>query len=622
MKSFLTLALAALLSVVCRGQNVESDALSRAEQEAQQRSADYLSGVDVQRDILTYRAHYDDDGFWRELWQQRGVNSMNWYQQLRLLRIHLEESKQRLIDSTNWIRDTSELFGSDLKPVRIVRQRVYLGYIYTGRIDTSTDQSGSLQGVLQELQRDWFDRTRTTDPTGNHLRRDFDILRLSTPDASSYQLAHGGNGSPDSSLFNLLVTEDEATQSTEALSTDLNTQTEISEIDLRNPSYNSATTNMAAYIIRPDTSSRPTNVVAEVSRIFNTYQTDPARLRDRALTALFNDLAVGKFQRGNNGQDIYVFSRPVRHSSTYNRALANYTAVAATLIHYYQVMIDQLQIQLQEAYQRDQDMLGLVASYRTERDRQLPVATVVSTSQARQVFEAEVGDMQLTDIPLISIAAYALWAYVGPPWANIPCWPTTFGCIQNPLYNTITAQLVRGLETTSGSVYTGSQQAMNALKSHAQQSEAISFIQDLETKKADLQTKEDEYTKAYGSGSYRVKLNQTRPTGTEIPLLRGKLDPLTEAAMLNAQQARQNSSNITDQNQLFYNELAGEQTLLERSGLRTAQEVNKTRSVNELRETLNARQTLRAAQRNDEAQKQQEQEQIKRARSKLPDEGR
>ena len=621
MKPFISLLFTALLPVACCGQNIDT-ALSRAEQEAQQRSADYLSGVDVQRDILAYRAHYDDDGFWRALWQQGGANSMNWYQQLRLLRIHLEESEQRLIDSTNWIRTTGELLGSDLKPVTVIRQRVYLGYIYTGRIDTTTEQSGSLQGLLQQLQRDWFDRTRTTDPTGNYLRRDFDILRLSTPDASSYQLAHGGNGSPDSSLFNLLITEDEATQSTDNLSTELNTQTEIPEIDLRNPSYNSAVTNMAAYILRSDTSSRPTNVVAEVSRIFNTYQTDPTRLRDRALTALFNDLAVGKFQRGSSGQDIYVFTRPVKHSSTYLRALANYTAVAATLVHYYEVMIDQLQIQLQEAYRRDQEMLGLVAGYRAERDRQLPMATVISTSQARQIFEAQVGDTQLSDIPLISIAAYALWAYVGPPWANIPCWPTTFGCIQNPLYNTITAQLVRGLETTSGEVYTGTQQAMNALKNEAQQSEAISFIQDLETKKADLQTKEDEYTKAYGIGSYRVNLNQTRPTGTEIPLLNGRIDPLTEAAMLNAQQARQNSTNIAAQNRLFYNELTGEQTLLERSGLRTAQEVNKTRALNELRETLNARQTQRAAQKNDEAQKQQEQEQIKRARSQVPDEGR
>lgn len=622
MKPFLTLWFAALLPALGWGQNTESDALTRAEQEAQQRSADYLSGTDFQRDSLTYRAHYDDDGFWRALWQQGGANSMNWYQQLRLLRIHLEESKQRLIDSTNWIRGTGELLGSDLKPVTITRQRVYLGYIYSGRIDTTTEQSGSLRGILQQLQRDWFDRTRTTDPTGNYLRRDFDILRLSTPDASSYQLAHGGNGAPDSSLFNLLVTEDEAAQSTENLSTNLSAQTEISEIDLLNPSYSSAMTNMADYIIRPDTTTRPTNVVAEVSRIFNTYQTDPTRLRDQALTALFYDLSVGKFQRGNNGQDIYVFSRPVRHSSTYNRALGNYAAVAATLIHYYQVMIDQLLIQLQEAYQRDQEMLGLVASYRTERDRQLPVATVISTSQARQIFEAQVGNMQLSDIPLVSIAAYALWAYVGPPWANIYCWPTTFGCIQNPLYNTITAQLVRGLETTSGAVYTGSQQAMNALKDQAQQSEAISYIQDLETKKADLQTKEDEYTKAYGNRSYRVNMNETRPAGTKIPILRGNLDPLTEAAMLSAEQARQNSANITDQNRLFYNELTGEQTLLERSGLRTAQEVNKTRTLNEFRETLNARQTLRATQRNEEARKQQEQEQIHRARSQVPDEGK
>lgn len=620
MNRLITFLSVTLLSAVCNGQNVET-ALSRAEQEAQQRSADYVSRADAQRDLVLYHTRYDDDGFWRSLWQQGGANSMNWYQQLRLLKVHLEESKQRLIDSTNWIRNTGELLGADLKPVTITRQRVYLSYVYTGKIDVTTEQSGLLQGLLQQLQRDWFDRTRTTDPSGNYLQRDFDILRLSTPDASSYQLAHGGNGSPDSSLFNLLVTDDEAAQSVENLSAEVSTQTDVSEIDLRSPSYNSALTNMVAYIIRPDTSSRPSNVVAAVSRIFNNNQTDPIRLRNQALTALFNDLAVGRFQ-WRNGQEIYVFTRPVRHSNTYNRALANCAAVAATLIHYYDVMIDQLQVQLREAYQRDQEMLGLVASYRVERDRQLPMATVISTSQARQIFEAQVGDMQLSDIPLISIAAYALWAYVGPPWANIPCWPTTFGCIQNPLYNTITAQLVRGLETTSGEVYTGTQQAMNALKSEAQQSEALSFVQDLETKKADLQTKEDEYTKSYGSGSYRVNLNEVRPATAPLPVLNGRIDPLTEAAMLNAQQVRQNSTNIAEQNRLFYNELTSEQTLLERSGLRSAQEVNKTRALNELRETVNARQTLRAAQRNEEAQKQQEREQLKRTRNQVPDEGR
>ena len=141
----------------------------------------------------------------------------------------------------------------------------------------------------------------------------------------------------------------------------------------------------------------------------------------------------------------------------------------------------------------NQEMLGPIAGYRAQRDQQPALATVISSSQARQIFEAQVGNMQLTDIPLISIAAYALWAYVGPPWANIPCWPTTFGCIDNPLYNTITAQLVRGLEGTGGAVFPGSQQAENILKNQEQQEEAITAIQDLETKKADLQTQQAEY---------------------------------------------------------------------------------------------------------------------------------
>jgi hypothetical protein len=612
----------AVLSVAGWSQVAAADALSQAEQEAQQRSADYVSGSDVQRDLLLYRAHYLDDDFWKGIWQQGGASSVNWYQQLRLLKVHLEQSQQRLIDSTNWIATASELLGADSKPVTIQRQRVYLAYLYAGRIDTSTEQSASLQGVLQQLQTDWLGRPQTTDPSGNYLQRDFDILHLSTPDASSYQIAHGGNGAPDSSLFNLLITDDEASMATSNLDTTVSTGLEIPEIDLSTPSYSAAATNMTAYIIRPDTSSRPDNPVAQVSRIYSDSSTSPPRLRNQALAALFSDLAVGRFQRGAGGQEVYVFTRPVRHSNAYRRALGNYAAVAATLAHYYQVMIDQLQVQLQEAYQRDQEMLGLVASYRAERDKQLPIATVISTAQAQQIFQAQVGNTSLSDIPLISIAAYALWAYVGPPWANISCWPTTFGCIPNPLYYTITAQLVRGLETTSGMVYTGTQQAMNALKNEAQEAEAISFIQDLETKKADLQTKEDEYEKAYGSGSYRVRLNQTSSSASSLPVLAGKLSPITEAAMLAAQQARRNSTNLVNQNQVFYDALTGEQTLLERSGLRNTQEANKTRALNEFRETLNARQSLRAAQRNEEAQRQQMQEQLNRAHNQVPDDGR
>ena len=268
--------------------------------------------------------------------------------------------------------------------------------------------------------------------------------------------------------------------------------------------------------------------------------------------------------------------------------------------------------------QNNQEMLGPIAGYREQRDQQPALATVISSSQARQIFELQVGNMQLTDIPLISIAAYALWAYVGPPWANIPCWPTTFGCIDNPLYNTITAQLVRGLEGTGGAVSPGSQQAQNMLKNQAQQEEAITAIQDLETKKADLQTQQAEYEQAYGDSSYHVRLDQAVPGASSLPTLSGHLDPLTQAAMLSAAQVRQNSSDIQLQNQLFYAALTNDGTLLDRASLRNAQEAGKTRALNEMREVINNRQTLRAAQRNEAARKQYDQERIDQARNNIP----
>jgi hypothetical protein len=266
----------------------------------------------------------------------------------------------------------------------------------------------------------------------------------------------------------------------------------------------------------------------------------------------------------------------------------------------------------------NQAMLAPIAGYRAQRDQQPALATVISSSQARQIFEAQVGNMQLTDIPLVSIAAYLLWAYVGPPWANIPCWPTTFGCIDNPLYNTITAQLVRGLEGTGGAVSPGSQQAQNILKNQEQQEEAISAIQDLETKKADLQTKQAEYEKAYGDSSYHIRMDEAVPGASSLPTLTGRIDPLTQAAMLSAEQARQNSSDIQLQNKLFYTVLTNDGTMLDRASLRNAQEAGKTRALNEMREVINNRQTLRAAQRNEAAQKEYEQEKIDKARNNIP----
>ncbi len=268
--------------------------------------------------------------------------------------------------------------------------------------------------------------------------------------------------------------------------------------------------------------------------------------------------------------------------------------------------------------QQSQEMLAPIAGYRTQRDQQPALATVISSSQARQIFEAQVGNMQLSDIPLISIAAYALWAHVGPPWANIPCWPSTFGCVDNPLYNTITAQLVRGLEGTSGMVYPGSQVAVNMLKNQDQQEEAITAIQDLETKKADLRTRQAEYEQSYGDGSYHIRMNESVPVASSLPSLSGRIDPLTQAAMSSAEQARQNSTNIQLQNRLFYTALTNDGTLLDRASLRAAQEAAKARALNELREVINNRQTFRAAQRNEAARKEYDREKIERVRDNIP----
>ena len=143
-------------------------------------------------------------------------------------------------------------------------------------------------------------------------------------------------------------------------------------------------------------------------------------------------------------------------------------------------------------------------------------------------------------------------------------------------------------------------------------------IQDLETKKADLPTEQAEYEQAYRDSSYHVRLDQAVPGPSSLPTLSGRLDPLTQAAMLSAEQARQNSSDIQLQNQLFYAALTNDGTMLDRASLRNAQEAGKTRALNEMREVINNRQTLRAAQRNEAARKQYDQEKIDQARNNIP----
>jgi hypothetical protein len=159
---------------------------------------------------------------------------------------------------------------------------------------------------------------------------------------------------------------------------------------------------------------------------------------------------------------------------------------------------------------------------------------------------------------------------------------------------------------------------MNALKNQSQQDEAINNIQDLETKKADLAVKRDEKEESYGDKSYRINIRELPVTDPRMPLLNQRIDPLTEATMLSAEQARQNSQKLADQNTIYFQATTGEGTLIERSGLRTAQEASKAQALGDLGRVVNDRTVFRASDRNLQMQQRQEQEQINRALRKIP----
>src|ERR1051326_2589538 len=131
MHCFLRLLIAAALLLLGSGSKAaDTNTLNQLEQEAGQRPRDFATGADLQRDHGFYQTNYSSDAFWTHLWQRGGATSDNWYQQLRILKIHLEESIQRLRSSLDWITQAGELYGQDMKTV-IIRRQSSLNYAYT-----------------------------------------------------------------------------------------------------------------------------------------------------------------------------------------------------------------------------------------------------------------------------------------------------------------------------------------------------------------------------------------------------------------------------------------------------------------------------------------------------------
>ena len=211
------------------------------------------------------------------------------------------------------------------------------------------------------------------------------------------------------------------------------------------------------------------------------------------------------------------------------------------------------------------------------------------------------GNTTLSSIPLIGIGAYALWL-VGPPWAQTPCFPTSFGCVQNPLYNTIVAQLVRGLTSDGGVTLMPQNAAMNTLKAAEQQQIAVQDILTLATKQTNNALLQTEKTNSYGDSSYHVSAQQASNTVSFLPLYStNSSDAMVQGVMAGVAASRMASSNLAAQQSNFYSRMTGSGTMIERAALGNEQQAAKTATLEQLNRTINNRIVLKAMEKNEQS---------------------
>jgi hypothetical protein len=268
------------------------------------------------------------------------------------------------------------------------------------------------------------------------------------------------------------------------------------------------------------------------------------------------------------------------------------------LIAYYQTIISELTTQLSDAEQNDLAMLGMVGTYRTQAAQQDPIGSAISSGQAQQIFNSAVGSMSIS-IPTIGVGSYAMWL-AGPPWAEIPCFPTTFGCINNPLYNTIIAQLIRGLVGDGGLTLMPQNAAMNTLKNAEQQLNAITDIQDWANKTNTLSVLQQQKTNSYGDASYHISAQQAPNSVSSLSTYTNSAtgDPLVQSVMAGVAASRQSSIALSNQQQTIYNQMTGSGTMIQRAALLNEQETLKTATMAELQNAINNRTSFNAMQRN------------------------
>ena len=579
--------------------------------DASNRVAAYASGADMAASQQVYLANYWNNTFWSSFWSMTAADSSTWQQQMRILKIHSTNCIGHLKGSTNWYPTCAGLQSDDGSAVAVTQSSstytntssaVITTYTINASInghaltESGTDWNAVFSQLKVDLYDAWFDQN-LCDPDGQYLSQDFNIINLSMPNASTYELAAASQGaSPDSSLLSLLMSNVQASNATSILSTNIiDTGTDSSTLNLTNTTFAAALAAMraAGALIAPDAVREPSDAITSIQSMYNNSATSPVTLRSLLLQALFNDIMNSGSWNGNT----YSWGR-LAHSPTYTAALRSYESCAHRLIAYYQTIISELTTQLSDAEQNDLTMLGMVGTYRTQAAQQDPIGSAISSGQAQQIFNSAVGSMSIS-IPTIGVGSYAMWL-AGPPWAEIPCFPTTFGCINNPLYNTIIAQLIRGLVGDGGLTLMPQNAAMNTLKNAEQQLNAITDIQDWANKTNTLSVLQQQKTNSYGDASYHISAQQAPNSVSSLSTYTNSAtgDPLVQSVMAGVAASRQSSIALSNQQQTIYNQMTGSGTMIQRAALLNEQETLKTATMAELQNAINNRTSFNAMQRN------------------------
>lgn len=238
---------------------------------------------------------------------------------------------------------------------------------------------------------------------------------------------------------------------------------------------------------------------------------------------------------------------------------------------------------------------GQQASYNSAASTQAPIGSALTTSAATQIFNQLVqpGNM---DFPTIQIAEYLIWE-IGPPWASTPGWYVGEDYIENPLYDTIMAEYIRGLEGDAGISTQPQNIAENTLKAALQKDWAINDIMDLGNKQASSQSATQTYN-ALGNQSQTVASAQMGSTISTFPGYTNADGTIIRETMSAVATSKSNSVALAQTQQQMYARVTGSGTLIERAALRNEQEELKAATLQDLNAAVNTRTVMRASLRN------------------------